>query len=211
MTNAYEQVGYASGDIGFGERPAVLVVDFQVAFTDSRFPLGGLPMVDRAVDVTGELLKVARRCKVPVAKCYTAYGSRNDMPHWKVKAVQEEFLYGHPCTELDPRVHDPDYDFTFCKSAPSIFFKSPVTTFLTRQRVDTVIITGCTTSGCVRASIVDAFSHGYRVLVAEDCVGDVDEGPHQSNLEDVSRRYCDVTDMESVCRYFESRPELSAA
>ena len=168
-------------------------------------------MVDRATDVTAELLKVARRNKVPVASCYTAYGSQADMPHWKVKAVKDEFYYGHPCTAMDPRIHDPDYDFVFCKNAPSIFFKTPVTTFLVRHNVDTVIVTGCTTSGCVRASVVDAFSHGYRVMVAEDCVGDVDEGPHRSNLQDVSRRYCDLTDMKTVCRYFEDNASRWAA
>lgn len=211
MKSSYDSVGYNSGNIGFGERPAVLVVDLQLAFTDPKFPLGDLPMVDRATDVSAELLKVARRNGVPVASCYTAYGSKEDMPHWKVKAVRDEFFYGHPCTEMDPRIHDPDHDFVFCKSAPSIFFKTPLTTFLVRQNVDTVIVTGCTTSGCVRASVVDAFSHGYRVMVAEDCVGDVDEGPHRSNLEDISRRYCDLTDMEHVCRYFEDNSARSAA
>ena len=195
MTDSYADVGYgdANSRIAFGERAAILVVDFQVAFTDARFPLGGQDMIQRATDRTAELLRVARPLGVPVASCYTAYDSPADMPHWKVKPVQEEFFHGHPCTAMDERIHDPDHDFVFCKNAPSIFFLTPLTTFLHRQRVDTVIITGCTTSGCVRASVNDAFSHGYRVFVPEDCVGDVDEGPHQANLRDVGRRYCEVT------------------
>ncbi len=197
----YTAAGYASTDIGFGKRAAVLVVDFQVAFTDPKYPIGNLPMVHAARDRTAGLLKVARARHVPVAKCYTAYGSRADMPLWKVKAVREEFLYGHPCTEIDPKVHDAQYDFTFCKNAPSIFFLTPLTTFLTRHEVDTVIVTGCTTSGCVRASIVDAFSHGYRVIVPEDCVGDADETAHKANLADCARRYCDVTAAADVERY----------
>ena len=202
MTDSYTTVGYGSLTIDFGERPAVLVVDLQVAFTDPRFPLGDLPMVDKATTETGKLLEVARRCEVPVAKCYTAYDSEKDMPLWKVQAVHDEFYYGHPCTELDPRVHDPDYDFTFCKNAPSIFFQTPLTTFLHKERVDTVIVTGCTTSGCVRASIVDAFSHGFRVMVPEDCVGDVEQRPHDDNLCDVGRRYCEITTRAVIEEYF---------
>jgi maleamate amidohydrolase len=198
----YRDVGYGGIDIGYGVKPAVLVVDFQTAFTDPRYPIGNLPMIHAARDRTARLLEVARRQRVPVAKCYTAYGSQKDMPLWKIPAVREQFLYGHPCTEMDSLVHDADYDFTFCKNAPSIFFNTPLTTFLVREHVDTVIVTGCTTSGCVRASIVDAFSHGLRVVVPEDCVGDADEGPHRDNLRDCGRRYCDVTDATRVEGYF---------
>ena len=205
MSDRYSQVGYASAPIGGGRRPAVLVVDLQLAFTDPRFPLGGLPMVHAARDRTVELLAVARERKLPVAACYTAYASQADMPHWKVKAVREEFLYGHPCTAMDPRIDHPD-NFTYCKNAASMFFQTPLMTFLTRQAVDTVIVTGCTTSGCVRATVVDAFSHGLRVLVAEECCGDADERQHAANLEDVGRRYADVMTTADVVRYIESVP-----
>lgn len=203
MSDRYTSVGYGSSEIGGGRNPAVLVVDLQTAFTDPKYPLGGLPMVHEARDRTAELLAIARRNGVPVAVCYTAYCSTADMPHWKVRAVREEFLYGHPCTEIDPRIHHPDH-FTYCKSAASMFFQTPLMTFLTRQNVDTVIVTGCTTSGCVRATIVDAFSYGLRVLVPEECCGDADERQHRSNLEDVGRRYADVTTMADVVRYIAS-------
>jgi len=202
VADNYAAAGYSSFDIGFGARPAVLVVDFQTAFTDPQFPIGGLPMVHAARDRTAELLHVARRHNVPVAKCYTAYGSQADMPLWKVKAVREEFFYGHPCTAIDPKVHDASYDFTFCKNAPSIFFLTPLVTFLAKHRVDTVIVTGCTTSGCVRASIVDGFSFGYRVMVPTDCVGDAEEQPHKDSLRDCERRYCDLTTGADVASYF---------
>ncbi len=133
MTNSYAAVGYGGMSDGLGVRPAVLVVDMQLAFTDPRFPLGGLPMVHAAVDTIGELLRVAREAHVPVAKCYTAYGSVADMPRWKVPAVREQFIHGHPCTAIDPRLHDETYDFTFCKTAPSIFFLTPLMTFLTKH------------------------------------------------------------------------------
>lgn len=205
MTNSYAAVGYGGMSDGLGVRPAVLVVDMQLAFTDPRFPLGGLPMVHAAVATIGELLRVAREAHVPVAKCYTAYGSVADMPRWKVAAVREQFIYGHPCTAIDPRLHDETYDFTFCKTAPSIFFLTPLMIFLTKHRVDTVIITGCTTSGCVRASIIDAFSYGYRVAVPEDCCGDAERGPHEANLHDCARRYCEISDLQAMQAYLRSR------
>ena len=201
--DAYSQVGYGSIEIGLGSKPAVLVVDLQVAFTDPRFPLGNLPMIHRATEQTAGLLEVARKHSVPVAACYTAYGSQADMPLWKVKAVRDDFIYGHPCTAMDPRITHPS-DFTYCKNAPSMFFQTPLITFLVRQNVDTVIVTGCTTSGCVRATVVDAFSYGFRVQVAADCCGDAENGPHSDALRDVGRRYADVTDASAMSRYLES-------
>jgi maleamate amidohydrolase len=198
--DAYRRVGYGSFDIGFGNRPAILVVDFQRAFTDPGFPLGGLPMIHAATDRTATLLGIARERGVPVAACYTAYGSQRDMPLWKVKAVRDQFFYGHPCTAIDPRIDHPD-NFTYCKNAPSMFFKTPLITWLVRQGVDTLIVTGCTTSGCVRATVVDAFSHGFRVQVAQDCCGDAEEGPHVDALRDVGRRYADITDSGRVIEY----------
>jgi maleamate amidohydrolase len=197
MTDKYVGVGYASGNIGFGHKAAVLVVDWQLAFTDPRFELGGLERLHRARDNTAEFLKVARANGLPVAACYTAYCSNKDMPLWKVAAVRKEFFYGHECTAMDPKIHDPS-DFTYCKNAPSMFFQTPLITFLVKENVDTVLVTGCTTSGCVRATIVDAFSYGFRVQVLADCCGDAEEGPHNDTLRDVGRRYADITDRASV-------------
>ncbi len=191
MSDTYVNVGYASSDIGIGRRAAVLVVDWQLAFTDPRFELGGLPRLHAARDNTAIFLKNARAAGIPVAACYTAYCSQKDMPLWKVAAVRREFFYGHECTEMDPKIHDSS-DFTYCKNAPSMFFQTPLITWLVKQNVDTVFVTGCTTSGCVRATIVDAFSFGFRVQVVEDCCGDAEQEPHDDTMRDVGRRYADV-------------------
>lgn len=205
MGDSYTAAGYGSAAIGYGRRPAVLVVDFQLAFTDPRYPIGRLPMVHAACERTAALLEVARAQDVPVAKCYTAYGSEADMPLWKVKAVREEFFYGHPCTAIDPRVHDAQHDFTFCKNAPSIFFRTPLMTFLTRQQVDTVIVTGCTTSGCVRATVIDAMSSNYRTVVVTDCVGDRALDPHRANLFDMGQKYSDLMRAAEIMAALEAR------
>ena len=198
MTKEYESKGLSSETIEFGQKPAILVVDLQLAFTDPKFPNGDMPMVEKATNKTSELLNIARNNKIPVAACYTAYDSLKDMPLWKVKAVRDEVYHGHPCTAMVSRIYDPEYDFNFCKNAPSMFFLTPLTTFLHKEGVDTVIITGCVTSGCIRATVIDAFSHGFRVFVPEDCVGDVEDRPHNDNLRDISRRYGEVID-SSIC------------
>ncbi len=194
----YKEMTYDSGDIGYGERPGIIVVDFQTGFTDPQYPLGGAALIERAVGNTARLLEVARRCDVPVASCYTAYSSKRDMPYWKVSAIGEDLIHGHPSTEIDPRIRDADYDVAFCKSGASIFFQTPLVPFFTKERVDTVIVTGCVTSGCIRASVIDSFQYGFRTIVPEDCVGDREEDSHWNNLRDVERRYCDVITCDEV-------------
>ena len=204
MSDDYHKATYGDSEIGFGGKPAVVVVDFQLSFTDSQYPIGGFKHIHNAVDETAALLDIARKCNVPVASCYTGYNSSKDMPYWKIGAVREQFFLDHAGMELDKRIHEPSYDFVFSKSAPSIFFNTPLVTFLTKQCIDTVIITGCTTSGCVRASTIDSFSWGYRTIIPESCVGDADEGPHKDNLRDVGRRYADVVTRKDVEDYFEN-------
>src|SRR4029079_17185954 len=108
--------------------------------------------------------------------------------------------------------YDPTYDMRFTKSAPSIFFLTPLVNILTRNCIDTVIVCGWSTSGCVRASIIDSFSYGYRTIVPEECVGDMEEGPHWDNLRDVGRRYADVMKLDDVLQHLRgaARPPLAA-
>ncbi|KGE04524.1 isochorismatase family protein [Pseudohaliea rubra] len=189
--DAFAEASYGARALGFGRRPAILVVDFQRAFTDSAFPMGRSAHVQRAVDETAALLAFARPLGIPVATCAVGWCSEKDMGRWKVDAVYDGLFYGQPGMELDPRIAGAG-DFHFTKGAPSMFFGTPLVTFLTREAVDTVLVTGCTTSGCVRATVNDAFSYGYRVIVPEACCGDQDQEAHEANLRDVGRRYADV-------------------
>ena len=204
MTDDYQRRSYGEIPVGTGEKPGIVVVDFQVGFTDPQYALGGAPMVVRAVDNTAKLLASARRLGVPVAVCNTAYLNEREMPYWKVAAVRETFLHGHPGVALDPRIYDPSYDIAVTKKGPSIFFETGIANYFNKERVDTVIVTGCTTSGCVRATAIDSFSLRYRTLVPEDCVGDIEEQPHRDNLRDIGRRYVDVTDLASCLDYLET-------
>lgn len=204
MADNYDRAGYAGQSVGFGERPAVVTVDFQLGFTDPQYPAGGSPYIVSAVEATGTLLKHARAKGLPVASCNVGWCGPEDMSYWKVSSLYGgAFFHGHPSMALDPRIYDEDYDVVFTKSAPSIFFQTPLMLYLTKQRVDTVIITGCTTSGCVRASINDSFSYGFRTIVPEECVGDQEQQPHKDNLRDVGRRYADVLPLADVIAYID--------
>jgi maleamate amidohydrolase len=194
--------GYGQGAIEPGERPAVLVVDLQYAFTDPDFPMGGAELVVRAVHGTSRLLQVARAARVPVFQTVVAWrGDGSDIGLWPLKLprLREVTLDSH-WAQVDVRVRD-DSDVLLVKKWPSFFHGTPLVSLLTAAGCDTVIVTGCMTSGCVRATTVDAFSYGYRTLVPEDCVGDQGLDAHLSNLRDVHRRYAEVTTADEVIPY----------
>ncbi len=204
MTDIYATRGYGTAPTGFGARPALLVVDFQRAFTDPRFPMGGAPMVEAAVGNTVLLMRAARAAGALIVACVVAYDTARAAPRWKMAPVFD-LLAGTEGVELDPRIAAEAPDVVFSKPAPSIFFGTPCAAILARHGVDTAIVTGCITSGCVRASVVDAFSSGLRVVVPRDACGDHDQAAHEQNLADVGRRYADVMDTAAVIEALRGR------
>lgn len=194
--------GYGQGEIEPGERPAVLVVDLQYAFTDPAFPLGGAPLVERAVEGTARVCAAARGAGVPVFQTVVAWREDgSDIGLWPVKLpVLAEVTLDSRWAQVDERVWD-DSDVLLVKKWPSFFHGTPLASLLAAAGRDSVIVTGCMTSGCVRATTVDAFSYGYRTLVPEDCVGDQGREGHESNLRDVHRRYAEVTSADRVLEY----------
>ncbi|WP_034417976.1 isochorismatase family protein [Candidatus Entotheonella palauensis] len=205
MTDIYEAKGYGELTIGFGTKLAILVVDFQRGFVDPSFQLGGGPMMEGAISRTAELLSVARQHRVPVANCYVAYPSAAAAPHWKIKGVAQEFRRDSQEAALDPRIVDFDYDYVFEKSGASAFFQTPLAAYFVKHGVDTVAITGCVTSGCIRASAVDSFQYGFRTMLVEDCSSDNDPQPHLDTLRDVGRRYADIVKAQEVIAQIKSQ------
>jgi maleamate amidohydrolase len=195
MSDVYANRGYSDALTGFGSKPALVVVDFQRGFTDSQFPMGGAPMVDQAVVSTVRVMRAAKSAGIPIIACVIAFDGRKSAPLWKIGPVLD-LQAGTEETQLDPRIAAEGPDVVLSKTAPSLFFGTPAAAILTRERVDTVIVTGCITSGCIRATVVDAFSLGFRVQVAKDCCGDHDIVAHEQNLADVGRRYADIIDSD---------------
>ena len=193
----YSQSGIGSRT-GFGLRPALVVVDLQNGFTDPACPVGG-DLTD-VLEATARLLEVARGRGIPVA--YTAVGfhaTGSDGAAWlrKMPGLAGLVAGAHWC-EIDPRVQPREDEPVWVKRASSAFFSTPLQTFLIGHGVDTLIVTGCVTSGCVRATVVDAVSYGYRVIVPEECVGDRADGPHTWNLFDIDSKYGDVEPLARV-------------
>jgi maleamate amidohydrolase len=210
MDDLYEVCGYGSRDVGFGDRPAVLVVDLQNAVTKPEAPMGRSPLVHAAVDRLVELLPLARLAGAPVVFCNTAFlPDRSDMPYWKIEAM-DDWIVGSWGAEIDERLWR-DGDVLVTKKGPSIFFGTNVPSVLTLHRVDTVILTGANTSGCIRASALDSFSYGYRTIVPRECVGDQGLVPHEQNLLDIDRRYVDVVAVDVVFDYLRARVPAEAA
>lgn len=200
MTDVYAAKGYGSTQIGFGARLGILVVDFQKGFTDARFAMAGSPHVEAAVARTVDLLKVARLRGMPVAASVAGRPKGASPHYWKTRASLEELVVGSEALDLDPRIEAAGVDFSFVKTGASAFFGTTASSFFTKRGVDTVCITGCTSSGCVRASVVDAFQHGFRTMLVDDCCGDQELQPHLDTLRDVGRRYADVVTAEDVIR-----------
>jgi maleamate amidohydrolase len=193
--------GYGQASIEPGERPAVLVIDLQYAFTDPAFEFGGAELIERATVNTVRLLEVARTAGVPVFQTVVAWEGERDIGLWSIKLPPTARITpGSRWAQVDERVWA-DTDVLLPKKWPSFYHGTPLHSLLTAAGCDTVIVTGCTTSGCVRATTVDSFSNGFRTLVPEDCVGDQGRDAHLSNLCDVHRRYAEVTTADEMIAY----------
>jgi nicotinamidase-related amidase len=180
--------------VGFGKKPALLVVDATRAFTDPASPLG--TDAEPAVEAIRGLVDEARAAGIPIVFTAPVYAGRTI---WSEKIpAQRELTAGSELVELHPRLDRlPDEELVE-KHHPSAFFESDIAEYLRERGVDTVIVTGLTTSGCVRATVVDACSLGFRTIVAEEAVADRAELPHLASLFDMDRKYADVTSCEAI-------------
>jgi maleamate amidohydrolase len=191
--------------IGFGTRPALLVIDMQVGFTDpEKSPLAG--KLSSQVGAIRELLPLMRRGRWPVIFTVVGYNPNGqaDAGLWARKVPSLRVLkLGSGLIEIDPRLPVEPADVVITKQYASAFFATHLASTLTALAVDTLIVTGCTTSGCVRASVVDAMSHGFRPIVVVEGVGDRAIEPHEANLFDIDNKYGDVVTLAETIEYLE--------
>lgn len=196
----YRRKGLAE-PVGFGQKPAIVVVDFIKSFTDPASPLGS--DLDKEVEATVKVLAVARRKRLPVVFTTVAYDPnfREAGVFIKKLPALKLLVRGSDAVEVDGRLGMQPDEHLLVKSYASAFFGTALNSLLVSQGVDTVIVTGCTTSGCVRATAVDAMQHGFRAIVPRQCVGDRAQMPHEANLFDINAKYGDVVDLDEVLRY----------
>jgi maleamate amidohydrolase len=197
---SYQNKGFASR-AGFGKRPALLIVDFINGFTDTSSPLGG--DFSSQLAVTGQLLEVFRRDRRPIAFTTIEYDADFRDAGVFIKKVPSlsVLLRGSPMCEIDARIKPEPGEYIISKKYASSFFGTNLDTWLHTHDADTVVIVGCTTSGCVRASAVDSLQYGYYTIVVREGCGDRADGPHEANLFDMDAKYADVVSTDEALEY----------
>jgi nicotinamidase-related amidase len=211
MSDAAAREVYDKARLGesviLGSRPAVLVVDFSCGFTDPACTLGS--ELTAEVEATKRLLDVARAKGLPVI--FTTIGfepSLKDGGLWLQKVPSlGDLQIGGRWVEIDARLEPREDETIVLKKGASAFFGTNLAAVLVTQRVDSVILCGATTSGCIRATAIDLLQYGWPTLVPRECVGDRAQAPHEANLFDIHAKYADVVPLEDALAYLETVPE----
>ena len=188
---------------GFGARPAIVHIDVQRAYTDLAAFKTAYETDPRQIEHINALSARVRALGLPVVWTYVAYlESGEDAGTWGTRTNTPDSLqnikHGSERAEFDPRARIEPSDIVMHKRMASPFFETNLWSLLTFHRIDTVIITGGSTSGCVRACAIDSLSRGFRTIVVEECVADKHEIPHFANLSDIMLKYGDVEPVEHV-------------
>lgn len=201
------------GKAGFGEKAAIVVVDFTLAYVtpDSALFCGDAKVgVPAAVEQTRSLLPLCRQKGVPVIFTKVLYdpncGGANGGAFVQKVPFLKEWVDGNKMCELVPELPVEKGDHVLVKQYPSAFFGTPLASMLVAQKVDTVILVGCSTSGCIRASATDAMQHGFKVVVPRECVGDRTAQVHEANLFDINAKVGDVVSKEEVAAHLSKLP-----
>jgi len=192
-----------------GKRPALLLIDFAQAYFDEAYPLFGGEGCKTALHNAARLAPVARKVGIPVIFTEVKYlrgGLDGGAFYSKVPALSC-FEVGTDSQRLADGLSMEADDILVSKQYPSAFFGTSLEATLRWLKVDTVLLTGVTTSGCIRATCIDSISHGFVTLVVEDAVGDRAEGPHQANLFDMSAKYADLLSTEEAISFLSTASE----
>ena len=199
--------GVWDGKIGFGRKSALIMVDFMQGYTTPGAPLYAPGVVD-AVAASRDLLAEARSRGVPVIHTNIRYHADfSDGGVWVKKSpVMKAMVDGNPMAEFCPAVAPLPGELVITKQYASSFFGTSLASTLHAAAVDTIILAGCSTSGCIRATAVDGLQHGFHVIVARECVGDRHPDPHEANLFDINSKYGDVVARAEVIAYFAGLP-----
>jgi maleamate amidohydrolase len=197
------------GRAGFGKKPALIVIDMSVGFTDPGSPLHC--DLEEVVEAIERLSGATRAARLPVVYTTVAYDEaakeRAAVFIEKVPALLT-LEAGSRWVEIDPRLAPQPGEAVLTKLFASAFYRTALASLLAAQQVDGLIVTGASTSGCVRATAVDALQHGYRVVVPREAVGDRNPAAHEANLYDIDAKYGDVLSVPDVLAFLASRERL---
>ena len=193
----YERQGYG-GESGFGANPAIIVVDFINSFADPDQFGGG--NISEAIKNTVSLLAAARKAGVPIAFTRVVYADDgSDAGVFCLKSPNlARLVENAPGSHIVAALSPESGEVVFRKTQPSAFFGTNLAAWLISRGVDTLVVTGATTSGCVRATVVDSMSYNFKTIVVTDCVGDRAMAPHRANLFDMRQKYADLMTADEV-------------
>ena len=202
MTDAQDNyAGVYDNDAGFGKRPALVLVDFAHAYFDKECPL--FAGVDDALASALRVRDAAHEAGIPVVLTRVLYrsdGSDGGRFFQKAKPL-EAFIEGRRTADFADELTPRDDEIIVTKQYPSAFFATSLASTLHTLGVDSVILTGLTTSGCVRASCVDSMCHGFATSVVREACGDRHEAPHEANLFDMNAKYADVVSEAAIIQH----------
>ena len=203
-TDIYKHQNFGNS-LGIGKKAALLIVDFVNGFDDPDLFGGG--NISEACDNTVKLLAACRALKLTVAHTRVIFaedGSDDNIMAIKVPALKTLTETAH-CSQIVERLTPAPGELIVRKRVPSAFFGTDLAANFSQRRIDTVLISGCTTSGCVRASALDAMCHGFRPIIISDCVGDRALEPHKANLFDLKQKYAEIMVGNEVLSILQSR------
>lgn len=203
LDSNYSRAKYHSAQ-KWGTRPALVLIDFAQAYFDEAYPLFGGEGCQSALDNAAKLAPAARAAGIPVIFTEVKYakgGSDGGAFYSKVPALSC-FDAGTDSQRLADGLSMEEDDILVSKQYPSAFFGTSLDATLRWLKVDTLLLTGVTTSGCVRATCIDSISYGFVTLVVSDAVGDRAQGPHDANLYDMSAKYADLLTTQEAISYF---------
>lgn len=195
---------------GIGEKLAIVNVDVQQAYTRLDMFKTSYETDPRQIEHINMISRLARERDMPVIWSHVAYkDDAGDAGIWGTRTDTEDSLqnikYDSPRHAFDPRCEIGKNDLVYTKRMPSAFFETQLASYLTWHKVDTVVVTGGSTSGCVRATAVDSLSHGYRTIVPIETCADKHESYHFANLTDLQLKYADVEPVQAVIDWLEAR------
>lgn len=196
--------------LGLGKFPALLIVDFVNGFVDAQLFGGG--NIAAAAANTAPLLQAFRTAGCPIVFSRIIYaedGSDATVHCLKVPRLKS-LTKSNPASQIIDELAPAPGEIVLDKRLPSVFFETGLHGLLNGRGVDTIVVTGCTTSGCVRATVLDGLCHGFRPIVPSDCVGDRALSPHEASLFDLSQKYADVVSSEDVLTFLSQRNFVAA-
>lgn len=209
VKHAYKKWGQF-GKIGFGNKPCIIVRDLIRYFTDPTSKVG-YDLSD-VIEQTKTMLTMANKYNIPIVFSITIFDPTNPISNMWAQKIETNLMLEQECvwTEIDPRIAG--FSFQKITHSPYIspYFKSDLADWLHEEAIDTVIVAGNSTSGCIRITAIDSLQHGFRVIIPKEAVGDRSNTEHHTALFELNAKYADVVSVEEVLRYFEQTSQYNS-